>query len=245
MAVTAFYSNKEEKYHIYNDSDLGFTYTPERTTFKVWAPTAELVLLKLYTTGSFHEAGAQVMGIKQMLFDSLTGVWSATVEGNLDKVYYTYVVKTEKGTHETQDIYSKSVGVNSQRSMVVDLAATNPEGWENDRHVLPETPNDAVIWEVHVRDFSCSDSSGVSKEHRGKFLDGAVIQGQVVSVFQPVIGLLLPVALDDFQKFFRWDVLGDHRKIHQIVFQRDAHGDPGLPAQAEAVKALRGMDLPQ
>ena len=170
MATTAFYSNKDEIYNTYLGSDLGFTYTPESTTFKVWAPSAEQVLLKLYSTGSFYEEGAQVLGIKQMLFDAVTGVWSATIDGDLNKIYYTYVIKTEKGTHETQDVYSKAVGVNSQRSEVVDMASTNPEGWENDRHVLPDRQTDAIVWEIHVRDFSSSDTSGVSREHRGKFL---------------------------------------------------------------------------
>ena len=170
MSTAAFYSNKPEIHNTYDGNDLGYTYTPENTTFKVWAPTAEQVLLKLYTTGSFYEEGAQVLGIKQMLFDASTGVWSATIDGDLNKTYYTYVIKTAKGTHETQDVYSKAVGVNSQRSEVVDLSQTNPEGWENDRHILVEKPNDAIVWEVHVRDFSSSDTSGISKEHRGKFL---------------------------------------------------------------------------
>ena len=170
MATTAFYSNKEEIYPTYGGSDLGYTYTKENTTFKVWAPSAEQVLLKLYSTGSYHEVGAQVLGIKQMTFDPETGVWAATVEEDLNHIYYTYVIKTDKGTHETQDVYSKAVGINSVRSMVLDLKSTDPEGWENDKFVLPEKPNDAIIWEVHVRDFSSSDSSGVKKEHRGKFL---------------------------------------------------------------------------
>lgn len=170
MSTTAFYSNKPENYNTYDGNDLGFTYTPECTTFKVWAPSAEQVLLKLYTTGSYYEEGAQVLGIKQMLYDASTGVWSATVDGDLNKIYYTYVIKTAKGTQETQDVYSKAVGVNSKRSEVVDLAQTNPEGWENDGHILVDKPNDAIIWEIHVRDFSSSDTSGVSKEHRGKFL---------------------------------------------------------------------------
>ena len=170
MSTTAFYSNKPENYNTYDGNDLGCSYTPECTTFKVWAPSAEQVLLKLYTTGSFYEEGAQVLGIKQMLYDASTGVWAATVDGDLNKTYYTYVIKTAKGTHETQDVYSKAVGVNSNRSEVVDLAQTNPEGWENDKHILVEKPNDAIIWEIHVRDFSSSDTSGISKEHRGKFL---------------------------------------------------------------------------
>ena len=170
MATIAYYSNKKEIYPTYDGSDLGYTYTPESTTFKVWAPSAEQVLLKLYTTGSFHEVGAQVLGIKQMILDETTGVWTATVDEDLNKLYYTYVIKTDKGTHETQDVYSKAVGVNSQRSMVLDLSSTNPDGWDEDKRVLPEKPNDAIVWEVHVRDFSSSDSSGITKEHRGKFL---------------------------------------------------------------------------
>ena len=170
MAVTAFYSNKDEIYNTYEGNDLGYTYTPESTTFKVWAPSAEQVLLKLYSTGSFYEEGAQVLGIKQMLYDAATGVWSATIDGDIDKTYYTYVIKANNATRETQDVYSKAVGVNSQRSQVVDLGNTDPYGWENDQHVLPERANDAIIWEVHVRDFSSSDTSGVSKDHRGKFL---------------------------------------------------------------------------
>lgn len=170
MSTTAFYSNKDEIYSTYHGNDLGSVYTPECTVFKVWAPSAEQVLLKLYSTGSFYEEGAQVISIKQMLYDASTGVWSAAIDGDLKGVYYTYVIKTEKGTHETQDVYSRAVGVNSTRSEVVDLKATDPEGWDSDRHVLPDKPNDAVIWEIHVRDFSSSDTSGVSKEHRGKFL---------------------------------------------------------------------------
>ncbi|MBQ9472393.1 MAG: type I pullulanase, partial [Ruminococcus sp.] len=170
MGTTAFYSNKDEIYSTYHGNDLGSVYTPECTVFKVWAPSAEQVLLKLYSTGSFYEEGAQVIGIKQMLYDASTGVWSAAIDGDLKGVYYTYVIKTEKGTHETQDVYSRAVGVNSTRSEVVDLKATDPEGWDSDRHVLPDKPNDAVIWEIHVRDFSSSDTSGISKEHRGKFL---------------------------------------------------------------------------
>ena len=170
MSTTAFYSNKDEIYSTYNGNDLGSIYTPECTVFKVWAPSAEQVLLKLYSTGSFYEDGAQVIGIKQMLYDAATGVWTASIDGDLKGIYYTYVIKTEKGTHETQDVYSRAVGVNSMRSEIVDLRDTDPEGWDCDSHVLPDKPNDAIIWEIHVRDFSSSDTSGISEEHRGKFL---------------------------------------------------------------------------
>lgn len=166
----AFYSNKKEIYATYDGKDLGATYTKEHTTFKVWAPSATQVLLKLYTTGSFYESNASVIGIKQMYKDSDTGVWFLQLDGDYNKVFYTYLIQTPKGTKEINDVYTKSVGVNSARSMILDFSETNPEGWENDKHVVPEHPTDAIIWEIHIRDFSSSDTSGISKEHRGKFL---------------------------------------------------------------------------
>lgn len=166
----AYYSNKDEMYNTYDKDDLGFVYSKDRTTFKVWAPAASQVLLRLYTTGSFNEDGASVIDIKQMCLDDNTGVWSLTVDGDLHGVYYTYLIQNDDRTTETQDVYSKATGVNSHRSMVVDLERTNPDGWENDKHVFVEKQTDAIVWEVHVRDFSSSSSSGISKANRGTYL---------------------------------------------------------------------------
>ncbi len=168
--ITKYYSNKDEIYNTYDKDDLGFTYTKEETTFKVWAPAASQVLLKLYSTGSYQEDSATVLSIKQMKKDDSTGVWSKTIEGDLHGIYYTYLIQNGDKISETQDVYSKATGVNSARSMVVDLKRTNPEGWENDKHVLVDEQTKAVIWEVHVRDFSSSNTSGVSKAHRGTYL---------------------------------------------------------------------------
>ncbi|MBQ8057143.1 MAG: type I pullulanase [Ruminococcus sp.] len=168
--ITKYYSNKDEIYYTYDKDDLGFVYSKESTTFKVWAPAASQVLLKLYSTGSYQEDGATVLAIKQMNKDESNGVWSTTVDGDLHGVYYTYLVQNGNKSCETQDVYSKATGVNSARSMVVDLERTNPEGWENDKHVLVDEQTKAIIWEVHVRDFSSSNTSGVSKAHRGTYL---------------------------------------------------------------------------
>ena len=75
--------------------------------------------------------------------------------------YYTYSVTHGKTTKETADVYAKACGVNGQRSMVVDLSTTNPDGWENDKHVLVQNQTDASVWEISVADFSSSESSGV------------------------------------------------------------------------------------
>ena len=168
--ITKFYSNKDEIYNTYDKNDLGFTYSKEKTTFKVWAPSASQVLLKLYSTGSYLEDDATVLSINQMYYDYQTGVWSTTIDGDLHGVYYTYVVQNGNVSSETQDVYSKATGVNSARSMVVDLERTNPDGWDKDKHIFVDEQTKAIVWEIHVRDFSSSNTSGVSKEHRGTYL---------------------------------------------------------------------------
>ena len=154
----------------YPEQGLGATYTEEATTWKVWAPTATLVQVRLYRTGSDGEEGAGLIGTRTMTRNAATGVWSLTLNGDYKNVYYTYLVTNRGVTRETRDIYAKAAGVNGYRSMVVDLDDTDPEGWENDQHVLLEENTDAVIWEIHIRDFSIDPSSGVSSENRGKFL---------------------------------------------------------------------------
>ena len=153
----------------YSGTDLGAAYTKKATTFKVWAPTASGVAVKLYKTGSSEEKGAQDISTTAMTKGE-NGVWSATLEGDKKNLYYTYLVTINGVTRETADIYAKAAGVNGNRSMVVDLPSTDPEGWSKDSHILYDDPTDAVVWEVHVKDFSHSEVSGVSMKYRGKYL---------------------------------------------------------------------------
>ncbi len=151
-------------------TDLGANYTPSKTTWRVWSPTASKVQLKLYATGSDMEPGAKTIGKYDMTFDKATGVWSYAISGDQKNVYYTYIITTSAGTRETYDIYAKAAGVNGDRSMVVDLDATDPDGWDKDEHVFLDQQTDAVVWEVHVADLTSSDTSGVDKNYQGKFL---------------------------------------------------------------------------
>ncbi len=153
----------------YNGNDLGAVYTKSATTFKVWAPTADHVSVKLYTTGSPGEEGAQNLSTTSMV-KGKNGVWAVTLTGDHKNRYYTYLVTMDGITRETADVYAKAAGVNGNRSMVVDLPSTDPEGWKNDKHVLYDDPTDAIVWEVHVKDFSNSEVSGVSLKYRGKYL---------------------------------------------------------------------------
>ena len=166
----------------YDGDDLGANYTPEATTFKVWSPTATSIKVNLFATGSDSEEGAADLGSYELTpidATSFTGLWSVVVPGDLVNKYYTYTITTTDTTHigtgvtktyETQDVYSKAVGVNGERSMVVDLDSTDPEGWENDKHVILDKNTDASIWEIQVKDFSYNENSGVSAANRGKFL---------------------------------------------------------------------------
>ena len=166
----------------YTKNDLGCTYYPDRTVFKVWSPDASDIRVQLYKTGSDEEKGAQKLESYGLKSDGTTGVWSITVFGDLKNLHYTYLVTVGGNTKETQDVYSKALGVNGRRSMVCDLNSTNPEGWDADKHILVKNSTDAVIWEVHVGDFSGSPSSGVTPEHRGKYLafteEGTTVNGE-------------------------------------------------------------------
>lgn len=168
-SVTSIYTTERfiEEY-TYTGEDLGAVWSPDSTTFKVWAPTAEQVQLALYKSGT---AGTDDLMNKIHMTKKEKGVWSITVDGNLNGTYYTYFVTNDGKETEACDPYARTTGVNGNRAMVIDLTATNPEGWSMDT-----SPNkiknytDAVLYELHVRDFSIDESSGVSAAHRGKFL---------------------------------------------------------------------------
>lgn len=165
----------------YSGNDLGASYSKKATTFKVWSPNAASVRVNIFEHGSDNEGDAGSIMSRAMSLDKTTGVWSVTINGDLLNKYYTYSVTHGKTTKETADVYAKACGVNGQRSMVVDLSTTNPDGWENDKHVLVQSQTDASVWEISVADFSSSESSGVSEANRGKYLafteEGTTVNG--------------------------------------------------------------------
>lgn len=163
------YIDKLEK-TVYNKTDLGATYSKSSTTFKLWAPTATDVKVNLYETGTDSEENNANISSTTMDFDKKTGVWSLKKKGNLKNKYYTYTVTVDGEKNEVMDPYAKAAGANGERGMIVDLSSTNPEGWAEDKNVFVVNQTDALIWEVHVRDFSSSESSGISEQNRGKYL---------------------------------------------------------------------------
>ncbi len=152
-----------EKFLTYSGNDLGAVYTAEETSFRLWAPSAESVSICLYKQGD----GDCKISTEQMKRD-VDGTWTLRVQGDLDRTYYTCLVTCDGRTRESQDPYARAVGVNGVRSMVVDLAKTDPDGFDLDRHVFVKNPTDAILYEISVSDMTRDRSSGV--KNAGKYL---------------------------------------------------------------------------
>ena len=156
--------------NVYEGNDLGATYKEGGAVFKVWAPVADKISVNIYEKGTPKEEGDKLIATKAMTKGDKS-VFACEVNdlGDLHGKFYTYVIETDGESVETADPYCVACGANSLRSMVVDLAKTNPAGWDKD--VKPNIPiEEAVIYETHVKDFSYDEKSGVSADKRGKYI---------------------------------------------------------------------------
>ena len=155
---------KLQEYPNYSGNDLGVTYTPKATTFKVWSPKASQVTLRLYAAGAEGEA-LKTIALKK----GTKGTWQTKISEDIKNTYYTFqVMQDGKLLLESPDIYAKAVGVNGKRGMVVNLTETNPKDWDSDKGPVVKSATDIVLYESHIRDFSINANSGIT--HKGKFL---------------------------------------------------------------------------
>lgn len=155
-----------EEQYTYTGTDLGATWSSDKTSFRVWAPTAEAVKVNLYVSGT--EGTDDLLEEIPMQAD-VNGTWIAEKEGDANGIYYTYTVTINGEETEACDPYARTTGVNGKRAMIIDLASTNPQGWESDANPhAGENITDAVIYELHVRDLSSDESAGI--QNVGKFL---------------------------------------------------------------------------
>ena len=173
VRMPIWYSTADfESQYTYAGDDLGAVWTAGKTTFRVWAPTADAVRVNLYESGT-EGTDDLIESIDMTLQEQ--GVWMAEKEGDLNGVYYTYTVEVDGMVNEACDPYARTTGVNGRRAMVIDLDSTDPVNWSED--APPHTSgsiNDAVIYELHVRDLSSDPSSGITQT--GKFL-GLIQEG--------------------------------------------------------------------
>lgn len=151
-------------YPVYTGRDLGLTYSAARSSFRIWAPTAEKVQLRLYAEG----IGGEPLQEKEMKKDK-DGTWSITLTGDQQGRFYAFSALIDgQWMAEVPDPYAKATGANGKRAMVIDLSSTNPQGWEHDGSPALPQATDAVIYELHVRDASIDAHSGIGQ--KGKFL---------------------------------------------------------------------------
>lgn len=147
----------------YDGNDLGAVYTKKYTAFRLWASTADAVTLCLYREGD-GDCLSDTLPMKR----DVQGTWTIRVDGDLRHVYYTYRLERSGKTVELQDPYSVAVGVNGQRSMVLDLKETDPENFKEDHGPVFSNRTDLVICEISVLDSTADGSSGV--KYPGKYL---------------------------------------------------------------------------
>ena len=155
-----------DEYPVKKGSAQEVNYTPDETTFTLWSPNADSVLLSLYESG---EGGEPIR--TQHMVRRVDGAWETSVIGDWKGKFYTFrVVQADSRweLHETPGIFAVAVGVNGRRGAIIDLRETNPEGWEKDVRPAMKNASDAIVYELHHRDFSVHPSSGVT--NKGKFI---------------------------------------------------------------------------
>ncbi|WP_462411274.1 type I pullulanase [Neobacillus sp. Marseille-QA0830] len=150
----------DQKFY-YPEDDLGATFSPAETCFKVWAPTASQVKLKLRPPKSQY---SDIIKMKR----GESGEWSVRVKGNLELYQYNFLIQINREWREAVDPYVKAVTVNGESGVIVDLTKTS-----RPKIALPtiENPVDAVIYETHIRDFTIHEGSGVLQ--KGLYLGAA------------------------------------------------------------------------
>lgn len=168
-------------YPVRSGSLTEMEYAPSATTFTLWAPTADEVRLMIYPDGW---RGSFIASYAMMPAEE--GTWKMVVAQDLLGKYYTFHVKVKgKWLGETPGINAQAVGVNGQRAAIVDWKQTHPEGWDNDRRPPLQSPADMIIYEMHHRDFSVDEASGIC--HKGKYL--ALTEQGTTNSFQLATGI--------------------------------------------------------
>ena len=177
LNISNYYNSSEFiNNYIYNGNDLGVTVKDGKTTFKLWAPASRAVTVDLYRQGHPTKLGTtdypgqnkptksyeMTLGAK--------GVWTVTVDEDLTGYYYNYsVTNGYTTTSEVVDPYAYATGLNGLRGYIVDFSKLNPEGWDYNRKSL-YTPNELVVYELHIRDLTMDDTWNGTEAYRGKYL---------------------------------------------------------------------------
>lgn len=170
LLITLLACENKPNYMDYNDypapldADLGTVYSRSSTTVNIWAPTADQVKLRIYEQG----LGGKAIEEYNMKVGK-DGLWSMVLDGDYHGRFYTVQASIDDQLlAEVAEPYARAVGANGQRAMIVDLDRTDPSGWLDDKRPPLASANDIIIYELHIRDISIDENSGIT--HKGKFL---------------------------------------------------------------------------
>lgn len=173
MSDAPFDENFDDKY-FYNGSDLGANYTKEQTTFVLWAPVASNALLRISTDGGKNF-------VYHNMVRELKGVFRLTLQGDYDGAIYNYIVENSGIIRTTTDPYAKASTANGKNSVVIDFNKVQID-LENDVPPVTKRYTDAIIYELHVRDFTINKNTNIV--NKGKFL-GLAEEGRTTTKGNP------------------------------------------------------------
>lgn len=258
IQMPIIYSTQEfEDAYTYTGDDLGAVWTADSTTFRVWAPTAEAVYLNLYESGTSTNDDL----IEQIAMTAdVNGTWVVTKDGDLNGTYYTYTAVLDGQESEACDPYARTTGLNGKRAMVIDLDSTDPEGWDKDTDPhAGNSINDAIIYELQMRDLSTDDSSGI--ENVGKYLSltetGTTTEGGVSTGLDHIKDLgithlhLMPVydfgSVDESYKYenlYNWGYDPVNYNVPEGSYSTDPYnGEVRVSEMKQMVKSLHDNDI--
>ncbi|MDE6489550.1 MAG: type I pullulanase, partial [Muribaculaceae bacterium] len=163
-ATAATCDDKYASWPTYPGEDLELVVDQSGTHFTLWSPEAQGAQVLLYGSDR-NTAPVDTLSMQR----DGNGTWRISVDTPLYGKYYTFRIRhNDKWLAETPGVWAKAVGTNGQRAAIIDMRTTDPEGWAGDRGPVTENITDAVIYEMHHRDFSMHPSSGIV--NKGKFL---------------------------------------------------------------------------
>ncbi|RCW88496.1 pullulanase [Halanaerobium sp. DL-01] len=152
----------DEDKMFYSGDDLGFTFDKENINYRIWSPPAEKVYIDIYSDDRAEDKVAEYK-----LEQSINGTWQVKLTADIKGNYYKIRLKKESIETSFVDPWVKAVGTNSRCGLIVDPSEVFPPTWSYDKKVELNSPVDAVIYELHVKDFSISKESGI--RHKGKY----------------------------------------------------------------------------
>ena len=173
--------DKYMSWPVYGGTDLELSVDSSGTHFTLWSPEAQAARVMLYDTDRNTPA---IDTLEMSRSDH--GTWRASVAHQLYGKFYTFSIRHNgRWLAETPGIWAKAVGTNGHRAAIIDLAATDPDGWNQDKGPVLGNITDAVIYEMHHRDFSVDPSSGIV--HKGKFI--ALTEPNTVNDYRDKTGI--------------------------------------------------------